>query len=339
MAPRNRSRRGPHSEDEAPAEDEDPIRVEDEDGNQIDDNAHVEVEPEIEEAEPTPAARAEPAADDPFQVLQREADAAKAALAAERKRSADLEARVHTSGADIDATNAALLKHAAAAARGEVDAAEAAYATAMAAADYPAAAAAQRLLTEKIADAREYEAASVEFERVATERKATPPARTQPAPAAATDPAEAIIGQMTPASGAWLRKNKDVALKSQAAWSRTIAAHHSAIEAGHEVDSPAYFQFLEGDLKITGGRDPTPITKPTPKRAPPMAAAPVNKGTPAAGGVSVRLSMAERDAAKRMGMTVAKYASLKHKAHEAAKDPEYAGPRYSQDNPAITGRR
>lgn len=327
---RNRSRRGAREDDDEPD-----IEIQDEDGNVIDETAlfadEIDTDPALYEDPPASKAAPEP---DAFEILQRESEAAKHALAAERTKVKDLEARVDAHGGDLDATNAALLKHAAAMARGEVEAAKAAYATAMAASDFAAAADAQTAIAEAVAQAREYEAAGVEFAREVEQRKKAPPKR-EAAPAVSDDPAEQIISQMTPASGAWLRKNKAVAFKSQASWSRTIAAHHAAVEAGHEVDSPAYFQSLEAELNITEPTTTAKTTvKPPVKRAPPNAAAPVSRGTTGSAG-SITLTADERKVAQRMGMSLAKYGSYKKKAQEAAKDPDYRGPLYSQDSPAI----
>ncbi len=314
------------------AEDEPDLEVLDEEtGNPIVEDAPITIEDEPAD-EPKP----ESAGDDAFEILKRGKAEADAALAAERRKSADLERRAATSETDLDSTNAALLKNAAAQARAQVQAAQNAYAAAMANSDFAAAGAAQAAIAERIAEAREFEAAIGEFEREIAERRAAPVvAKKADAPA---DPTEAIIAQMTPASATWLRANKDKTMSSPAKWSRTIAAHHAAVEAGHEVDSPEYFQFLETDMNIKAA----PVTtnsKPTAKRAPPMAAAPVTRGATTGTAGSVTLSKAEREAAGRLRMSVTKYAKLKHQASEAAKDPDYSGPRYSRDNPAIAKGR
>jgi hypothetical protein len=319
------------------ADDQEPqIDILDDDGNPISDDLP---EPEIVTDEPAPAAADAPAGDDAFAVLKREKDAADAALAAERAKTAALERRTAGSEADLDATNAALLKNAAAQARAGVEAAKQAYAAAMAKSDFEAAGTAQAQIAERVAEAREFEAAIIDFEGEIAAKRAAPKTQPKPTQAAPADPAEAIISQMTPASAEWLRKNKERALGSQAKWSRTIAAHHAAVEAGHEIDTPAYFQFLEQDLNIKAPA-PTSNTKPTPKRAPPMAAAPVTRGSDTTGTRGqVKLSQAERDSAKRLGMTLAQYGAYKLKAEQGAADPDYKGPRYSKDNPAISGRR
>jgi hypothetical protein len=317
---------------------EDEIDVMDEDGNPISDDLP---EPEVITDEPAPVTEAAPAGDDAFAVLKREKDAADAALAAERQKTAALERRTAGSEADLDATNAALLKNAAAGARAAVETAKQAYATAMAASDFTGAANAQQAIAERVAEAREFEAAIVEFEREIADKRAAPKAQPKPTPAAPADPNEAIIAEMTPASAEWLRKNKERAMGSPARWSRTIAAHHAAVEAGHEIDTPEYFKFLETDLNITAAAPTTkPNPKPTPRRAPPMAAAPVTRGSDTTGTRGqVKLSQSERDMAKRLNMTLAQYGAYKLKAETAAADPEYKGPRYARDNPAISGRR
>src|SRR3989304_5649939 len=207
----------------------------------------------------------------------------------------------------------------------------------MAAQDFEAAGEAQAQISEKTIEAREYETASAEHEREVTARRAAPKTTQQPAPA--TDDDAKTRASLTPASAEWAIKNKAKVFASQSAWSSTIAAHHKAVEAGHEIDSSAYFAFLEGDLGI---KEPAAVTKTTQtktvKRPPPVAAAPVNKGGTTAGG-SVMLTKAERDSAARMGMSVTRYAANKKRALDAANDPDYKGPKYSQNNPAISGRR
>jgi hypothetical protein len=282
----------------------------------------VETDPETEE--PAPTATEE----DPFEPLRRGKSEAETALAAARARNAELEAIVAGNQADTQATELAIVKHAAVQARNEAKAAAVAFAKAMKDEDFEAAGAAQVLINEKTADAREFEAAAGEIERAAREPK-TQPKRQQPAP---QDPIEQVAASLTPASGDWLRKNKAVAFKSQASWAKTIAAHHEAVEAGHQQDSPEYFQVLEKSLGIgqTEPRATTPAPARAPaRRAPPMAAAPVSKGgAPTAN--TVTLSADERAAAKRMGMTPAKYGAYKKLATERANDPDYNGPKYSQ---------
>lgn len=312
-----------------PALDDEPdiIVLAEETGEPIDLGAPdvVDADPVIAEVEPpAPVVQEE----DPFEPLRRGKSDAEAALAAAKARNAELEAIVAGAQADTQATELAIVKHAAQQARREAQEAAIAFAKAMKAEDFEAAGAAQVLINEKTADAREFEAAAGELERAPKQQQ---PKRQQ-APAAPQDPVEQVAASLTPASGEWLRKNKGVAFKSQASWAKTIAAHHEAMEAGHQQDSPEYFQVLEKSLGIGQTEPKTTTTAPQrapARRAPPMAAAPVSKGgAPAAN--TVTLSADERAAAKRMGMTAAKYGAYKKQATERANDPDYTGPKYSQ---------
>lgn len=327
---------------EGEQDDEDLIIIDEESGEALTDApAEDTTEPEVIAAETTPAPAAPAPETDAYEVLKRNFDALEAQRATDQARLAELEAARAGTEADQDATNAALLKAAGQAAKAELQAAKRVYAEAAAKGDHAAMADAQELIADKVLEARQYAAAEADWEASAAERKR---ARTAPAPKPQT-PAEvpytarvdAFIDTLPPKVKEWAKANKDVAFGTEPSAERTQKleqAHYKALGEGYAVDSPEYIAVIDRTIKGTPQR-----AKPTPqRRAPPMASAPVNRGgTPPAN--TVTLSKAERDMATRLGMTPAKYGAYKRKAQAGAADPDYKGPRYSKDDPALSGAR
>jgi hypothetical protein len=103
------------------------------------------------------------------------------------------------------------------------------------------------------------------------------PIRTQPQqPQVPTDPLERAIMNRTEPTKAFLRKHPEL-VRGDGSLKRTaIDAHDSALDAGHAVDTPGYFQFIEGLIGPGSGNGNGEL--PARGRAPSMAA-PVARGT------------------------------------------------------------
>ena len=140
----------------------------------------------------------------------------------------------------------------------------------------------------------------------------------QEAPARPSDPVEAFASQLSPRSADWVRKNPQF-VTDQRLNQKMIAAHNLAVADGHAPDSDDYFAAIEDTLRVRRSEQPrtmetteSPMSaaaKPVARAVAP-AAAPVNRGSNGRANV-VRLSRAEAETARMLGMTETEYA--KHK--------------------------
>lgn len=142
------------------------------------------------------------------------------------------------------------------------------------------------------------------------------------------DPVEAFASRLSPASAAWVRQHPET-VTDQAVNAEMLAAHHRAIRAGIAADSPEYFAFVEERLGFRQpvqqqqqqqpAAQPQQPTQQVPARqaqAPRVPAAPVSREAPPAtatrpNGVVIRLSQAERQMARDLGMSELDYAKEK----------------------------
>ena len=133
-----------------------------------------------------------------------------------------------------------------------------------------------------------------------------------------SDPVEQFASQLSPRSADWVRKNPQFVTDPRLN-QKMIAAHNLAVADGHVPDSEGYFSAIEDTLRVRrvepAQSEPateSPLSsaaKPVARAAPP-AAAPVNRGSNGRSNI-VRLTRAEADTAKMIGMTETEYA--KHK--------------------------
>lgn len=133
-----------------------------------------------------------------------------------------------------------------------------------------------------------------------------------------SDPVEQFASQLSPRSADWVRKNPQFVTDPRLN-QKMIAAHNLAVADGHVPDSEGYFFAIEDTLRVRrvepAQSEPateSPLSsaaKPVARAAPP-AAAPVNRGFNGRSNI-VRLTRAEADTAKMLGMTETEYA--KHK--------------------------
>jgi hypothetical protein len=143
------------------------------------------------------------------------------------------------------------------------------------------------------------------------------------APPQPADPIDAWANTLTPKTADWVRRNKD-RLSSEEGRNLVAAAHHKALGQGLRLESEAYFEAVETEL---GMRRParhveedddddgvmSAASAPAPRRSVAPPAAPVTRGGPRKGVVT--LSAAEKEAAEISGVSYEEYA--RNKAQEA----------------------
>jgi len=247
--------------------------------------------------------------EDAYEALQKQFDDMKAAREAADARNRQYEQQSHASMQDQIATQRALIEHGIKSSKTQLSAAKAAFAQAMAAQDFEAAGDAQAAIAEAQVQGRQYEMARDRFDDAI---KRMPKQAPQQA-----DPVEATIQQLTPKSQEWARKNRETLFASPAAFQKAVGAHWSAISEGLEQDSDAYFAHIDKAMGLSG----SPKAR-TSTRRPPMASAPVSRGTGVNGKV-VMLTTAEREAASRFGMTADEYARYKKEISDRQDDPNF----------------
>jgi hypothetical protein len=147
------------------------------------------------------------------------------------------------------------------------------------------------------------------------------PVQQMPPPPRVDDVIEDMASKVTPRSAAWLRSVKDH-LKDERAIRKMFNAHEAAIIDGVVPDSDEYFEFIEqrlGMRKVAPAAPPaaeeevsalSSAAAPAPARKPsPPPAAPVSRGSGRPG--TVRLSAAEAQTARDLGMSPEEYARNK----------------------------
>ena len=156
--------------------------------------------------------------------------------------------------------------------------AERAYADAMQAGDYTAAAKAQRAMAycESQLSQLSYAKKQLEgqLEKRTAEGRVDAPAPEYRKVEPPQDPVEALAARLTPKSAEWLRAHPQAAGQVN----KLTAAHTAATELeGIPVESPEYFAYIEARLGISQG-DKKSAQAPAPAKKP-MASAPVQSGS------------------------------------------------------------
>jgi hypothetical protein len=131
------------------------------------------------------------------------------------------------------------------------------------------------------------------------------------------DLVDRLASQVSARSAAWLRESRDH-LRTERDVRKMFRAHEDAIDDGIEPDSAEYFQFIEQRLGIRRNADEA-STRTTAESPMSAAAAPRKPVQPPPAPVSrggqrsnvMRLSAAEAETAKSLGMTVEEYARNK----------------------------
>lgn len=178
-------------------------------------------------------------------------------IAAERERIAREQAehyareqaqRAEAAQTDVRDSRLGMIANAIDSTEAAASAAERAYADALAAGDYQTAAKAQRAMAQaesQLLQLRNGKSALEEqLARPAEGRVEAPQYTPQPRN---VDPLEDMASRLTPKSAAWLRANPSAASNVN----KLTAAHTAAVELkGLEVESPAYFNYIEETLGI-----------------------------------------------------------------------------------------
>ena len=182
------------------------------------------------------------------------------------------------------------------------------YSEAMAVGDYTKAAEIQEGMSMNTSKLMELERGRSQMESA--------PKHEVPPPQRPSDPVEALAEQLSPRSAEWVRRNPQCVTDPRM-YQKMVAAHNIAMADGLQADSDDYFSFVEDTLRISkrvdvGDDDPmSGAAKVTQRRSPP--AAPVSRSGTGTGSRPnvVRLTKAEAETAKDLGMTEQDYARNK----------------------------
>lgn len=237
----------------------------------------------------------------------------KAQLEAERQARAEAETlarraaqQANAAYGEVEDTNIQLVNTAIDTVKRDNDVLTSNYAEAMSMGDYERAAKIQATMASNSAKLLQLENGLREMQS-APKR---PPIENVPPPASVQ--LDQIIGAVTPRSASWLRSNK-AQLSDERMIKKMFRAHEDAVDDGVEPDSDAYFRYIEQRLGLgSKEQDDNPMSsasKPVQRQAAPPSA-PVNRESSSRSN-TVRLTRAEADTAKMLGMTETEYA--KHK--------------------------
>lgn len=218
---------------------------------------------------------------------------------------------------ELDAVSAAM-----AAAKAEADSAERDLEAATQTGDTRAQAVAYRKLARAEGDIARLEAGKEELEAKAKE----PPPR--PAQPASNDPLGLDRTNLPTTAKDWLRKNPEY-LTSPRKNAKIQSLHWDVVDEGHAPFSTAYYESLEQHLgmreatRTNSDQDDEPEARPA-RREAAIVSAPVNRegsgSSNGNGGGGIRLSAAQREAAKLSGITEAEYAKQLVKYNKAKEE-------------------
>lgn len=263
-------------------------------------------EPEIEVNDPI-----EP--DEGIQDLKLKLEQERLARAEAEKQARMADERAHRASADVHDSNLQLVKSAIETVKSTSENLKRAYAEALSVGDYNKGAELQEAMSLNAARLMELERGRAALE------SAPPAAPAQPKPA---DPVEALASQLSPRSAEWVRKNPQCVTDPRL-YQKMVAAHNLAVADGYAPDTDDYFGFIEDTLKINRRAAPvreqvedeeplSSASKPTQRRSAPPAAPVSRSGTPSGQRPNVvRLSRAEAETARDLGMTEEEYARNK----------------------------
>jgi hypothetical protein len=229
-------------------------------------------------------------------------------LEAERRARIEAENRARMASSEVDDTNLQLVTGAIETMQREQGILKGQFKEAMSVGDYDKAAEIQEAMSNNAAKLLQLENGK---EAMKSKPRQEPVQRS-------SDPVEAFASQLSPRSADWVRKNPQFVTDPRLN-QKMIAAHNIALADGHVPDTDSYFSAIEDTLRIRRSEQPraeetteSPLSaaaKPVARSVPP-AAAPANRSGNGRANV-VRLTRAEADTAKMLGMTETEYA--KHK--------------------------
>ena len=207
-------------------------------------------------------------------------------------------------------TNLQLVKSAIETVKSTSDNLKRAYAEALSVGDYSKGAELQEAMSLNAARLMELERGRAAMENT------PPPQQRDP------DPVETLASQLSPRSANWVRRNPQCVTDPRL-YQKMVAAHNLAVADGYEPDSDDYFGFIEDTIKINRRQAPqrevleeednfSSAAKPVQRRSAPPSA-PVTRSGTATGQRpnQVRLSAAEAETARDLGMTPEEYARNK----------------------------
>lgn len=265
---------------------------------------------EVEEEKPVEAKKIEKAPEvspeEGIEALKKRLDAERKRAEAAEKRAHEAKQQIAKAHQDVKDSNYQLVSNALETAKGRAEALKTAYAEALSVGDHNRVAEVQSAMVENenhISELKRGKKALKQQMKEAEEaNKVEPMERT-------VDPIEQMAQTVSPRSASWLRDNRDN-LRDERSVRKMFRAHEDAIDDGIEPDSDEYFSFIEGRLGWKKAPEPEPLSEAAPpKRQAPPPAAPVSRGGQRAN--VIRLSAAEADTAKALGMTPEEYAKNK----------------------------
>lgn len=238
-------------------------------------------------------------------------NALKAQLEAEKQARAEAERiarraaeQAQAAMGEVDDTNIQLVNTAIDTVKRDNDLLTSNYAEAMSMGDYERAAKIQATMASNSAKLLQLENGLREMQTAPKRQPIAPPAP-------ASSQIDQIISAVSPRSATWLRSNKEH-INDARMINKMFRAHEDAVDDGIEPDSDAYFRFIEGRLGINSNQAAeAPMSAAAkPARQAPPPSAPVNRESSNRSN-TVRLTRAEAETAKMLGMTETEYA--KHK--------------------------
>jgi hypothetical protein len=284
---------------------EDQIEVELDDHKPGDDDIRV-----VSDDKPAKSLAIDPS--DAIQALKKQLDDSEMARRhAESAARAEYE-RSQRATREVDDTNLTLVTNAIETVRRESEILESNLAEAFSTGDHRQAASIQRQISAN-------EARLLQLETGRDAMKSQP---RQAAPPPRMDPVEALASTLSPRSAEWVRRNPDYA-RDPRKMQEMVAAHQLAIARGAEADTDDYFERVEAVLGVNRQSrnnddysDPvSSASSPSKGRVVSPPAAPVSRGSNGVGGNPrpnvVRLTAAERETARDLGMTNEDYARNK----------------------------
>jgi hypothetical protein len=209
------------------------------------------------------------------------------------------------------------------AAQAEAEAAQRDYTAAVANQEFDKQAEAQRKMARAEARLDRLEEGKEAFEERRKALKDKPVERRAPA-----DPFEAQIAALPDPAKVWLRSHRDY-MTDQRKNAKIQALHWDVMDEGHEAFSKEYFESLEVHL---GLRQKPAKKEDDDEKDTPIVSAPVSRDAPSMSSgrpasTRVRLSPAQREAAKMAGVDEITYAKNLLKMEQLKKEGHYQGDR------------
>jgi hypothetical protein len=170
----------------------------------------------------------------------------------------------------------------------QLDMMQAQHEQAMTDGDFKTASALQRKMGKLNSDlslAEERKAALAGQREQMTQQHKQPLQRPTPAAPPPVDPLERAIANRTEPTKAFLRKHRELIRDDGSLKRSAIDAHDQALDAGHAVDTPGYFSYIENVIGPGAGGNGAAGDSPAPRQRAPSMAAPVERGAaPGSGG-------------------------------------------------------